>query len=137
MRYGAGASLSVKFRDFKALAHYAAELGGRPGVTLNGVGWSLTEVTKAKVEAEVLAGAVKRAHDRALVMAKAAGAVSIVAVEIADPGLLRDVVSTAETGYHGAVTRGSAAGDGSEDIQLVPEDIEVSAAVHARFQTAG
>jgi len=138
MRYGAVAALSVKFRDFKALVQLAGELGGRPGVTLNGVAWTLTEVTKAKVEAKVLADAVKRARERALVIAKAAGATSIVAVEIADPGLLRgDLVSTAESGYHAAVTRDSTAGGGSEDIQLVPEDIEVSATVHARFQTAG
>ena len=134
-RYGAAASLSVKFRDFKALMYLASDLGGRPGVTLNGVVWTLTEVTKAKVEAKVLAGAVKRAHERASVMATAAGASSIVAVEIADPGLLRDVVSTGESGYHGVVTR--ATGAGSEGIQLVPEDIEVSATVHVRFQTAG
>lgn len=136
MRYAAAASLRVKFRDFKALAAFAGELGGRPGITLEGVEWTLTEVTTTKVEAQVLAGAVKRARDRAMVMAKAAGAVDVVAVEIADPGLMRNVVSSADSGFGVAAERMASNGD-SEDIQLAPEDIVVSTTVHARFQAAG
>ncbi len=133
MRYAAAASLRVKFRDFKALAQFGGEIGGRSGVTLEGVEWTLTEATKARVEAEVLAGAVKRARERALVMAKAGGAGDVVAVEIADPGLMRDVVSSVDGGYGGATAR-TASSSGSEDIQLVPEDVVVSATVHARFK---
>ena len=135
MRYAAAASLRVKFRDFKALAQLAGELGGRAGVTLESVDWSLTEVTRTKVEAQVLAGAVKRARERAVVMAKAAGAADVVAVEIADPGLMRDVVSTGDGSYGGAAARGS--NGESEDILLSPEDVVVSATVHARFRADG
>lgn len=133
MRYAATASLRVKFRDFQALAKLAGTLGGRPGVTLERVEWALTEITRAKAEAQVVAGAVKRARERAVVMAKAAGAAEVVAVEIADPGLMRDVVSTTDGGY-GVVAERSASSGNPDDIQLVPEDVVISATVHARFR---
>jgi predicted secreted protein len=127
--------LRVKFRDFKALAKLARELGGRPGVTLERIDWALTEATRAKVEVQVLAGAVKRARDRAVVIAKAAGAVEVVAVEITDPGLMRNVLSSVNSGYGVVAERSSSKGD-SDDLQLVPEDVVVRTTVHARFQTA-
>jgi hypothetical protein len=134
MRYAAAASLRVKFRDFKALAEFAETLGSRSGVTMEGVDWTLTEVTRIKIEQEVLASAVKQARERALVIAKASGAVSVVAIDIADPGLMRNVEGAADNSY-GAAAR-KASGSSSEDIQLAPEDVVVSATVHARFQAA-
>lgn len=135
MRYAAVADLRVKFRDFKALATYARQLGGRAGVTLDDVEWTLTEITRAKVEAQVLTGAVKRARDRALVMAKAAGAADVAAVEITDPGLMRHVVSAGAGAYESMSAREAATNGDDDDLVLVPEDVVVTATVHARFQT--
>lgn len=133
MRYSATAELRAKFRDFAVLSRVAAEMGRREGVTLNGVEWTLTEVTRARVDSDVTAGAVRRAHERGMVMAKAAGATSLVAIDIADPGLLSEV-SGKELGRHDAMVAMREAIPEPGDIDLVPEDVVVQAEVHVRFQ---
>lgn len=136
MRYAAVAELHVKFADFDALSRYVSRIGGRPGVTLGWVEWALTEATRQSFQAKVLAGAVANARERALTIARAAGASDVVPLEVADPGLLRG-----QPGAGGgpvpvkaarlAADPGNAAQP--DHIQLAPEDIDLEATVHARF----
>ena len=136
MRYSAVAELHVKFADFQALSQYVSRIGGRPGVTLGWVEWALTEATKQNIQAKVLAGAVANARERALTIARAAGASDVVPLEVADPGLLRGL-SGAGGGPVPVMAARKAADSGSggqpDFIQLAPEDIETQATVHARF----
>ena len=74
MRHSAHARIMVKFRDFPTLAGFADHWGGRPGVTLGHIEWTLTETRQKETERSVLAQAVEVARERAQVLATAAGA---------------------------------------------------------------
>ena len=62
MRHSAHARIMVKFRDFPTLAGFADHWGGRPGVTLGHIEWTLTETRQKETERSVLAQAVEVAH---------------------------------------------------------------------------
>ena len=137
MRFSASAQIKVKFCDFAALAQFANAQGSSQYVKLEGVDWALTEVTKARVQQQVLTEAVQDAVTRASQIANAAGAGQVKALEISDPGLLSGIHgSTGSVDSMVALTaRGAAAGAGgdAESLDLVPEDVELAATVHARF----
>lgn len=137
LRFAAVADVRVKFRDFTALATFAAHAGADSAVTLEGVEWALTEATRDTLKRKVLAEAVRNARERALLIAQASGADDVSAVEVADPGLLRDVGPGDLNPEGASLSRGvaNAATVGSGALDLAPEDIEIAASVHARFVT--
>lgn len=141
LRYSAAAQIKVKFCDFTALSRFADTFGGMLFVRLDGVEWTLTDTTKDHLAGQVLAGAVRDAFTKAGRIAAAAGAGEVQAVEISDPGLLSGVVGSGG-GRHddlGMIGRGASApaSAGAPDaIELVPEDVELAAQVHARFRAA-
>lgn len=132
MRFAASAQIKVKFSDFAALAQFANVHGSARYVKLDGVEWALTEITKERLQQQVLTEAVQDATSRASQIAKAAGASQVTALEIADPGLLSGIHATPSTAFAAAQTmRGGAPAADVPD--LAPEDVELSAEVHARF----
>lgn len=137
LRFRAEADVRVKFCDFTALSTFAARAGASSAVSLEWVDWALTEATKGELERKALAEAVRNARERALLMAQASGAEDVSPVEVADPGLLRDVSPGDVRIESAGLFRGSAkaATDGSGAVDLAPEDIEIAASVHARFVT--
>lgn len=137
MRYAASAEIKVKFCDFTALAKFANTHGGARYVKLEGVEWAFTEVTKTRLKQQVLTEAVQDAVARATQIANAAGAGQVTALEISDPGLLSGIhgSTSAVAGAPGMTMRGAAASAGAdaEALDLAPEDVELTAVVHARF----
>jgi len=135
--YAAVAQVQVKFRDFGALARFVDDWGGEEGVTLQSVQWALTEATRQEQERRVLAQAVSQARDRARVVAAAADAGDVRFLEVADPGLLGgERPGAPQPLAMSARPAAAAAMGGGGPVELAPEDIEVSAVVHARFTTA-
>lgn len=134
-RFSANVEVRATFADFDALGHYAADVAGRRGVQLGWVEWALTDATADRLRDECIAGAVKGARERAEAMARAAGAGAIEITEIADPGMLAGpemrMASAAAKGYGG---RGM---DAAEPVQIVPEELEIGAALQLRFSTRG
>jgi uncharacterized protein YggE len=128
------AEVRVKFRDVGALARFVDAWAGVDGITIAGVRWTLTEATRQAQERRVLTQAVEQARARALVIAAAAGAGDVRIVEVADPGLLAG--DRRGTAPPSAVAARSGAADAGA-VDLAPEDIEISAVVHARFATTG
>lgn len=140
LRFAASVPLQAKFRDFAALAAFSARIGSRPGVRLDRVEWRLTQASERKVKEAALAGAVANARARALVMAKAAGFDDVVASQVADPGLLEGTIGGGggPVQFEKADLRLASAAPVAADldpdaIDLKPEDVSISAAVHARF----
>jgi len=134
MRHAASARLMVKFRDFPTLAGFADHWGGRPGVTLGHIEWTLTEARQKETERSVLAQAVEVARERAQVLATAAGAGEVRCLEVSDPGMLGHrtegepmMLAASRSAY------AKDAGGGGEGIEIAPEDVDVEATVHARF----
>lgn len=134
-RHSAHADLKVKFRDFAAMSEFAHRYGSLALVKLGQVEWTLTEKTLTDLRQVVLIAAVQDARWRAGLVAGAAGFHGVVPVEVADPGLLSGLASGAPVGYAETAMKAMSRGGASEDetIDLAPEDIEVSATVHARF----
>ena len=134
MRHSAHARIMVKFRDFPTLAGFADHWGGRPGVTLGHIEWTLTETRQKETERSVLAQAVEVARERAQVLATAAGAGEVRCLEVSDPGMLGHrtegepmMLAASRSAY------AKDAGGGGEGIEIAPEDVDVEATVHARF----
>ena len=134
-RHSADCAVQLKFRDFHALARFIDQWGGRSGVSVDGVEWSLTQDRQRMEEDNVLAEAVVQAHTRATTMAHAAGEQSVRFLELADEGLLAENLdSSASPRMMGAALRMGSAPD-SDGITIEPEDVELDVTVHARFST--
>ncbi len=137
LRHAARARVGVTFADVRVLAAFIDRWAAVPGVSLADVAWSLTDERRADAEREVLAAAVARARERAQIIADAAGAGEVRFAEIADPELLGRAEG-AGAGVQGdgggvqllAVSRKMGDGQG---IDLSPDDLEVTARLHVRF----
>jgi uncharacterized protein YggE len=119
--------------DLRALARWAEEIAVQDGVTVTGVTWALTEVTKHRITAEAQHNAVRDAVDRATAYARSLGLGTVRPVALADPGMLGDETRSSGTQTAAPLMRGAAAPAGDTALDLKPEDITVSSRVHARF----
>ncbi len=134
LRHAAECVVKLKFHDFGALSRFIDQWGGRSGVTIDGVEWTLTEARQKAEEDNVLSQAVVQAHARATTMARAAGERGVKFLELADRGLLDDTAGTYDHGVH-AMSMRSGISDESEAVTVAPEDVELDVTIHARFTT--
>ena len=126
----ASVGLEVKFRDFSALSRWVGEhVANTEGFRVAHVEWALTAKRREALEKEVRTRAVRDAVTRAQAYADALGLGQVRPVAIADAGMLG---KRTESGPSTAYMRAGAVG-GAPDVELVPEQIEVSAEVDARF----
>jgi len=127
----AAVGLQAKFRDFGRLTAWVGALvGSVEGFRLDGVDWALTEQRRAELERDVRTRAVRDAARRAQHYADALGLGPVRPVAIADAGMLG---APPVAGGGAAYARMAAHESGAAELALVPEDIEVSAEVDARF----
>ena len=131
-RITAQVELRATFADFDALALFTESAATRPGLQVGGVAWSVTDGTRDRLQAEVLAGAIERARRRALAMAEAEGDGDLEILDISDPG----VMDGAAEPLRGMRSRAFAA-DAMEsaELEILPENIDISETVHVRFRT--
>lgn len=129
----AAVRLDVKFADLARLAAWVEDVAARDGVTVDGVEWALTEVTRTRLTADARTRAVQDALATATTYAQALGLSSVRPLAVADPGMLGD--QSRPTAEPGAVqmARAAAAAAPAGGLDLKPEDITVAARVHARF----
>lgn len=131
----ASVGVQVKFRDFARLSSWVGRLvEAAEGFRLDGVVWSLTEAHRLELERTVRTRAVQDAVRRAQEYADALGLGPVRPVAVADAGMLGPGLSPMGGGG-GAYLRMAAkdTGGGGTELELSPEDIEVSAEVDARF----
>lgn len=130
----ASVGIEVKFRDFGALARWVSEhVEHTQGFSLDGVAWTLTEKRKQELVSLVRTRAVQDATARAQQYADALGLGQVRPVALADAGMLGEGLHP-QGAPQAAFMRAAAAGGGGEvQLELAPEDIEVSASVDARF----
>lgn len=134
--HNAAIGVTVKFKDFDALADWLTEAATVPGVQVNNIEWALTEAKRTSVTTEVRSRAVKDAADKARIFAQAIGLGKVDAVAIADPGML-GVSGSGDSAS--PMMRASAmkmADSSGAPLDFTPEDIEVSASVDARFEAS-
>jgi len=129
--FHAAVDFSARFSDFEALARWIESVVSIDGVTVASISWELTDATRTGATVEVRSRAVKDAVAKASVYAQSIGLGSVTAVALADPGMLGDPVG----GSAPSMARASMlkSFDSGPQLALKPEQIEVAAAVDARF----
>jgi hypothetical protein len=130
----ASVDVEVKFRDFSSLSRWVSQhVANTDGFRVSHVEWALTSKRRTELQRQVRTRAVEDAVLRAQQYADALGLGRIRPVAIADAGMLGANLHP-EGGSGGAYLRsaGMPVG-GAPDVELLPEDIQVSAAVDARF----
>ncbi|MBN9156060.1 SIMPL domain-containing protein [Microbacterium sp.] len=130
----ASVDFSAVFVDFSALSTWVAEVSAGDGIAVNGTEWILTPQTRARVEQEVAAEAVRTAVTRAGAYATALGLAKVEPIEIADAGLITDHGSADMAPK--AMRAFAAPPSGGGGLELQGDDIAVSATVEARFVAA-
>ncbi|UMG91433.1 SIMPL domain-containing protein [Nocardioides sp. TF02-7] len=121
--------VAVELADPAALARWVDRHGATAGFEVLGVEWALTEEREQELGREVRARAVRDAVARAQEYADALGLGTVRPVAVADAGLLAPP-GAAPLAEAVALRAGAADGGG---LELAPADIEVTAAVDARF----
>jgi hypothetical protein len=129
----AALDLSARFSDFEALAAWIELVVAIPGTAISGIEWSLTDATRTSATTEVRSRAVKDAVAKASVYAQSIGLGSVTATAIADPGMLGDSASPNPMAMDRMMTKSAFTPGDSERLELKPEQIEITAAVDARF----
>lgn len=128
----ASVALEVKFRDFAALSRWVGQhVANTEGFRVSSVEWALTEKRKAELQKQVRTRAVEDAVSRAQQYSDALGLGTVRPVAVADAGMLG--TDLRPSGGGGAYMRAAALAGGAPDVELLPEHIEVSADVDARF----
>ena len=129
--YRASASATVVFSDLAALADWISDLGGRAGIDIEGITWSLSEPVHSRlmreVRIEAILDAIARANDYAAALDR--GSPSLDAVY--EDGL-RPHVGGGSGFARGAMAMRVASLDAGSYV-LKPGDIEVVAAISADF----
>ncbi|QWT23034.1 SIMPL domain-containing protein [Subtercola sp. PAMC28395] len=129
----ASVGLEVKFSDLSALAVWVENVATLDGVTVTGIHWALTELTKSRITAEAQQRAVNDAVVRATAYAQSLGLSTVVPLALADPGMLGDDSRLFSPTGAAPMVRAMAASAQEGGLDLKPEDITVESRVHARF----
>jgi hypothetical protein len=127
----ASIDLEVKFSDLSRLAEWAEALASLDGVTIGGVRWALTEVTKTRLTTDSRHRAVLDAVEKATAYAHSLGLYSLQPIALADPGMLGDSSRPSAPAETMQMSRKAAAAEPGLDLK--PEDITIGSRVHARF----
>jgi predicted secreted protein len=120
----------AEFIDFERLSGFLDHWSGVDGVELGDIAWDVSAKNRRLYEAEVRKSAVDDAVAKAQAYANAVRRGKVVAVHIADPGMLSG------SGETFATVRATASASPSDDpaLALVPEEIVIRVEVDARFR---
>ncbi|MGV0849871.1 SIMPL domain-containing protein [Mycolicibacterium phlei] len=131
----ASVTLEVKFRDFAKLSSWVGkQVATVDGFSLDGIKWALTDATRDQLIRHVRTRAVQDARERAQLYADALGLGPVTPVSIGDAGMIG--TNPRVDSYGRIDTFATARGQHRDDYggsELVPKDIEIAAAVDARF----
>lgn len=130
----ASVGIEVKFRDFTALSQWVGgHITGTEGFEISYVRWALTSKSREELTTRVRTGAVQDAAARAQLYADALKLGTVRPIAIADAGMLGAQVNPDRGVGIASMDAAPAPSGGSPEVELVPEDIRVSATVEARF----
>jgi hypothetical protein len=129
----ASVGVEVKFRDFASLSRWVGNhVANTDGFRVASIAWALTSKRQKELQRQARIRAVEDAVVKAQEYAEALGLGTIRPIAIADAGMLGANLHP-ERDVSTASLRMAAPMGGAPEIELLPEDIEVSSAVDARF----
>jgi uncharacterized protein YggE len=120
----------VEFSDLARLSSWVSEVALLDGVSVQGVQWALSADRHASLIEQARAAAVLNARDKANAYAASLGLQDVRPVAIADVGLLGDNPSFTGDAVNASARVYAAS---SPEVELAPKDVQLSAAVDARF----
>ena len=124
----------AEFTDFVRLSGFLDFWSGTNGVEIGGVDWDVSVKNRQTYEAEARKAAVDDAVTKAQSYANAVRRGKVVAVELADPGMLAHQVESAAA-FPMVAKSGFADSSGSGPaLDLTPAEIVIHVDVDARFQ---
>ena len=130
----ASIGVEVKFRDFTTLSQWVGgHVAGTEGFEISFVRWALTAKSRDELVTQVRTGAVQDAAARAQLYADALALGTVSPVAIADAGMLVAQAHSQRVDEDGSLYAEPRSSGGGPAVELVPEDITVSATVEARF----
>ena len=127
-------SFTAEFSDLNRLGPWVSDVALLDGVSVQGVEWGLTADRRTSLLEQARAAAVLDARDKANAYAVSLGLEDVRPVAIADVGLLGENPSFTGEGPAGFARMSAAAS--SPELELVPKDVQLSAAVDARFSAS-
>lgn len=129
----AAAQLKIRFSDVSALSAWLRAQASVDGFRTDRVEWALSEAHERTLTEEVRAAAVLDARDKAQAYADALGLGPVRVLAIADVGMLGPGPHPlfGDSAYPVSEMMRDEAHDGA--VELVPGDIEVTAAVDVKF----
>lgn len=129
----AAVDVRVKFRDFNRLGAWLGDMAEVRGFRVDQVEWALTAVRRQALLAAARQSAVQNALEKAQAYADAAGLGRVQARALADAGMLGQGLHPDEPAGSAYLRTAAASAEDEGGLRLVPEDIEIAAAVDARF----
>ncbi|AWB93863.1 SIMPL domain-containing protein [Aeromicrobium chenweiae] len=123
----------AEFVDFERLSSLLDDWSGVDGVEIAGIAWDVTAANRRAYEAEARTAAVEDAVTKAQAYADAVGRGRVVAVQVADPGMLTGPGASAGD-VQLLQASAKVAGDDGPVLDLAPEEILVRVEVDARFR---
>lgn len=134
MVHVARVQVAAEFTDFERLSGFLDFWSGKDGVEIGGVTWDVGAKNRRSYEGEVRKSAVDDAVAKAQSYANAVRRGKVVAVELADPGMLTTPVeSPGPSPMMAKASFDGVPGSGPE-LDLSPDDIVIHVDVDARFR---
>jgi uncharacterized protein YggE len=120
-------SITATFIDFDDLAAWVSWSAGVPGLGVHHLDWALTEATRLEVERSTRTEAIRDAKRRAQDYADALDLGPVTVRSISDPGTGGSALPVR------LMARAMADAGGPPQVELRPDEVEISAQVEATF----
>ena len=130
LMYRVAIKVEAEFTDFEKLSTFLDHWAAQDGVEVGGTDWDVSEDNRLAYEAALRADAVADATAKAQAYATAAGRGAVIAVQLADPGMLTDDRPMARPMM---ARMADAPMPAPQALELRPDDIVLEVAVDARF----
>ena len=123
-------SASAEFVDFEKLSGFVDYWAGKTGVQIGGVAWDVSAKNRRLYESDTRRAAVDDAVAKAQAYSDALRKGRVRAIQLADPGMLRQ----SESGPQVRMAKGfDMVSAGGPELQMTPEEILIYVEVDAKF----
>lgn len=123
----------AEFTDFERLSGFLDYWSGVDGLEIGGIGWDVTAKNRRAYESEVRKSAVDDAVAKAQSYANAVRRGKVVAVQIADPGMLSGPADSPPGPFQKSADFAMASA-GGPSLDVTPDEIVIRVEVDARFR---
>lgn len=127
--YHSRAAATTTFTDFTRLSVWLESVSDRDGVTVGGITWTVTDLTRRELEARAQRDAVAHALDKASVYAASLGLGAVTPVDLSEPSVLTQPFARQEDARMFAMSA-------TAPVDFAPAPIRVDVEIHAKFMAS-